>query len=97
MQNLHRVLLHPVSGRVTLRLTVATGIALVIVGSGSVLLALSAVVHSHLALRLGLGVFEASFTVPLTVGGLLFLSVGILLLAIPKPAQGSGVNPPGGG
>ncbi len=79
------------------RLRVAAGIALIVVGGGTVLLALASVVHSILARRLGLGVFEASFTVPLTVGGLLVLGVGILLLAIPKPAQGSRVNPPHGG
>ncbi len=79
------------------RLSVAVGIALLIVGGGSVLLALASVVHSILARRLGLGVFEASFTAPLTFGGLLVLGVGILVLAIQKPAQGSGVNPPHGG
>ncbi len=79
------------------RLRIAAGIALLIVGGGSVLLALTSVVHSILARRLGLGFFEASFTVPLTVGGLLVLGVGILLLAIPKPAQGPRVNPPHGG
>ncbi len=81
----------------TTRLRVAAGIALLIVGGGSILLALAPVVHVIRALLLGPGVFELSFTVPLTVGGLLFLGVGILLLVIPKPAQGSGVNPPGGG
>ncbi len=79
------------------RLSVAVGIALLIAGGGTVLLALTSVVHSILARRLGLGVFEASFTAPLTFGGLLVLGVGILLLAIPKPAQGSRVNPPHGG
>ncbi len=68
------------------RLRIAAGIALLIVGGGSVLLALASVVHSILARRLGLGFFEASFTAPLTFGGLLVLGVGILLLAIPKRA-----------
>ena len=67
------------------KVRIAAGIALLIVGGGSILFALASVVLPNRALLLG-PEFELSFTVPITVGGLLFLSVGILLLAIPKRA-----------
>ena len=62
------------------------GLALLIAGGGSVLYGVYMVVHSILARRLGLGFFEPNLAPFLTVAGLLVLSVGILLLAIPKPA-----------
>ncbi len=75
----------------------AAGIALLIVGGGSILLALAPVVPVIRDLLHGPGVFEANFTAPLTFGGLLVLGVGILLLLIPKPAHASKGNPPHGG
>ena len=65
------------------------GLALLIAGGGSVLLAVYMVGHSILARHFGLGFFEPNLAPFFTVAGLLVLSVGILLLAIPKPAQGS--------
>ncbi|MEE9173342.1 MAG: hypothetical protein V3U30_00010 [Thermoplasmata archaeon] len=65
------------------------GLALLIAGGGSILYGVYTIVHSILARRLGLGVFEPNLAPFFTLAGLLVLSVGILLLAIPKPAQGS--------